>query len=782
MAVEDKGIQFLTAGAAPWIVYPVPFNGETSATVELPADFHRSFALSRKPGKAELEWRCFRQGQVVINGQPVPSTQANNWKRFTRVDVTSLLREGTNDMELIASAATGPPAISARLRADDLTILSDDDWDVSEVGALRLPARLATAEPENIPGNESGGTIAAFRRVWGWECLFLGISLAAAWAMRRFFNAWAIGGILAVAWMVLLAHNLSLVRFCAGFDASAHVQYIDFILRTGKLPHANQGWEMFQPPLYYACAAGLLRVIGCAAFSEAGMVALRVLNALAGAANIALIFWGLRLIYPGQIKKPLAGAAFAAFLPCQLYLMHYTTNEVLMAALGTASICLCLKCLQTEPASVRWRVGLGAALGAACATKASAFALLPAVYATLAARLAWRGERGARAWWRELGPVAGLVAICSGWQYWRLWSEFGNPLAGLWTAGGRHPWWQQSGYLTGRYFWDFGRALTAPYFAGYHSFWDSLYGTFCGDGLWGGQLQSGRALWNLDFVTVGFVLALPMAAMMVTGAAVAVARWMREPRAEGFLIIGAPATYLLALAVVTLKLPYYDQAKAFYALPALLPLCVFVIDGWTFWAARSRAAATGLLVLAAALWFNNYAAFWIRDDAAPFRLCRAMANYQVGAGDAAADFRSVLDVDPHNATAELYVALLDRQRGQMDQFLADVQRARADHPDDAQICALEADYEARQKNWSEALPLAERAARLAPDDYAVALSWMRFARDNGRDADVVTAGELVLRNRPGLMEVHRAMADALHHLGRTGDAALHAQIASEEKR
>jgi hypothetical protein len=35
-----------------------------------------------------------------------------------------------------------------------------------------------------------------------------------------------------------------------GFDAVAHEAYIQFIQQKHALPLADDGWEMYQPPLY----------------------------------------------------------------------------------------------------------------------------------------------------------------------------------------------------------------------------------------------------------------------------------------------------------------------------------------------------------------------------------------------------------------------------------------------------------------------------------------------------------------------------------------------------
>ncbi|MCL4374463.1 glycosyltransferase family 39 protein [Patescibacteria group bacterium] len=45
-------------------------------------------------------------------------------------------------------------------------------------------------------------------------------------------------------------------------DADAHLQYIQYVANHWRFPAAIQGWEFYQPPLYYLIAAGVDRLAG----------------------------------------------------------------------------------------------------------------------------------------------------------------------------------------------------------------------------------------------------------------------------------------------------------------------------------------------------------------------------------------------------------------------------------------------------------------------------------------------------------------------------------------
>jgi hypothetical protein len=615
----DPKIQFLPPGPATWILYPSPPEIRGIAAVELPAEFHGQLVLAAKPAQAELDWRCFRRGEVFINGRPVEGEVRDDWKNMAHVEVGDLLRQGTNDITATIFAITGPPALSLRLRSDAGTVATDERWDVSLAGALRLPAARAGDVVEPRRGNAIFGAervSSAVRAVFGKECLFLVASMAVVvgWlrVARRGENWLRILGFggLALLWLTLVAHNIESLTEVVGFDAVRHLEYVQYVQTHHSLPLANQGWEMYQAPLYYVVSSGLLNLWHYAVNEVAGLRVLRGLNLLVGAANVGFVFGGLRVLFPGDWKKQLAGTTLAAFAPWHLYLLHYTTNEALAAMLGTASLWFCLKALQAG-ASPWWRAGLGVALGLACLAKASAIVLLPVVFVALAGPLMARRERSPAAW-GMIVLVFGLVAVIGGWHYWRMWRHFGSPLAGNWTLGVAPLWWQRPGYLTPRYFLSFGKALSDPFFSGYYSFWDGVYSTMWGDALWGGGHDlTTRAPWKYDLMTVGFVLALAPAFFVVTGAVVSLRRFVRRPRADWLLMIGLATAFLFAMALMTLKLPFYGQAKAFYALSALLPVSAIGVVGLDFWSGRSRGVCLAFLTICGMWLVNNYAAFWI---------------------------------------------------------------------------------------------------------------------------------------------------------------------------
>ncbi len=114
-----------------------------------------------------------------------------------------------------------------------------------------------------------GETLRVLPRIWRMQAVSGGIALVISatcfWWAHRFQRAGPklslnqvvlILAVTAAFWVLLFWNNAGLMPFYSGFDAQYHVNYIEYVLEHHALPLPTQGFEMYQPPLYYAlCAA-----------------------------------------------------------------------------------------------------------------------------------------------------------------------------------------------------------------------------------------------------------------------------------------------------------------------------------------------------------------------------------------------------------------------------------------------------------------------------------------------------------------------------------------------
>jgi tetratricopeptide (TPR) repeat protein len=774
----NPNVSFLAPGPGSWIVYPAPPSVPMLDRMPMTAVFRRVFVLPGNPASATVSWRCFKQGQLILNGQKAATTLPAHWKNTARLEAAGFLHPGTNEMEARVTCDNGLPALSLELEAEGFALKSDEAWQCSLEGAVWQPAWPASRPLEPAPGNgiygaeEIGG---ALRECWPLLSLFAIVAALAAAANGRWGRLLSGRGqvagvvLLTVAWALLLLHNFPLLPAMIGFDAPAHLAYMEFIQDHAALPSASQGSEFFQAPLYYVLGAGVLGLFHLRAMQpEAGQV-LGLLNLLLGVIELALILAGLRLLFPGRRRLQLAGLLLAALLPARVYLFHYPTNETLGAVMTTAALCLYLRILRQENPGLGWYAGLGVALGAALLSKASAVIALGAVILALAAK-AWCERQCLSAFLRRAGLCLGLCLLMSGWHYWNLWREFGSPFAGDCDPAVGASWWQLPGYRTMDYYLAFGQSLGRPFFSGFRGFWDGLYSTWWGDGLMGGEsILYGRPPWNYNLMTAGFVLALMPSALVLTGLWRALNEGLRRRRWDWLLLAVVPLLYGLAIFWVTLKLAFYSQSRAMYGLPAILPFCALGALGLDFWVARCRRARPFLLVWLGVWLLTVYASFWIRPDSVQTRLAAAVGLYKAPGQDPGPAFAKVLELDPRNAEAIVALAGLDKSAGHLSRAVARLEAA-ARTATNAMINTALALRLGEQGRVAEAVEWAGRACELTVD-YPVAPALLcSLSLQAGRNELAARAGFLALRLKPQDGEVHFNTGVALERLNRHEEA------------
>jgi tetratricopeptide (TPR) repeat protein len=528
--------------------------------------------------------------------------------------------------------------------------------------------------------------------------------------------------------------------------------------------------------------SALLRLVGLSshgghlrASESAGILLLRWLSLLVGAVNVALIFASLRLMFPGQWKKQMAGGMLAAFLPAQICLLHYTTNETLSATLMSAAFYLCLRILRAPALSAGWHVVLGCVLGLALLAKVSAIVFLPVIFAVLAGKLIQERQTIAGHWIRTVGLSGFFMLLVAGWRYAAVWRDFGNPLIGNWDARVTSPWWQEPGYHTTAYFFSFGRSLTAPLFSGFDSFWDCFYTTLWGDGLAGGAASiTSLPPWNYPLMEAGFLLALVPTALILTGLIAALARCLREPDLALLLLAGAAGSAAFAILFMSLKLAFYSQSKCFYGLPALLPLCVFGVLGMDFWVRHGRGVRF-VLGVALLLWLCNvYASFWILPSSLQTKLFTAMAEVSYKA-DAPAALRAVdllLSADPANETG----LILRSEEDAPAEAVKRLRRALKSNPRSGEIAKFLASHLSDLGQTNDALAMAQRALALEPENLQAANQACFLAAQLGRNQDVLEAGRAALGMYPENPTVQLEVGCALANLGHEAEAIRQFQM------
>jgi tetratricopeptide (TPR) repeat protein len=732
VCLRSPNINFLPRdGRAEWILFPATLSARGHPAANLDATFRREFALDSEGQPARLHVRAAKQVELRINGVAVELGRNRNWKFISSVDVGGFLRTGANTIEARVFNGNAPPSLWLVLDAGGTQVRTDQSWQASFAGSVWRSAISAATPRTPGPGNLIAGgeeTLRAFAKVWPTWLLFAGVSFlvitAARWWSRKIPGDLSRRQIvilllgLASLCMILLWHNAPSLSEDAGFDVRPHYDYIEYVQKRHALPLPNEGYEMFHPPLYYVLSAAVLSLGHISADDPSMVPVLRTFSMLYGIAHFILVFLCLRLVFPRQLGAQTIGLLVAAFLPMQLYLSHYVTNETLAAPLATATIYFALRLLKTNNAPLSIYIWTGLCMGAAILAKATGLMLVPATVAALIFNLA-RQRSSFATGFRNLGVMLAICFAICGWYYIWVWRHFGTPLVGNWEPATGFAWWQDTGYHMAADYFRFGRALINPLFSGFAGFFDGIYSTLWGDSLCGGTAEIAlRPPWNYNFIAAGYLLALIPTLLILVGAMAAVRRFVRVPSAELLMILGFSATVAVGLIFLTLKLACYAQIKAFYGLFALVPLCVFVGIGWQILARCGKAARFAFAIVLLVWATNSFASYWIQDPASEHILAALKLRNGKRADEAIVEARKAVDLDPTHRTARRLLIQLLNEAGRTDQVLEQTRR-------DVQLTPLDSESHERfgealfqQGDVDAALSEGRRALELGPENPA----------------------------------------------------------------
>ncbi len=583
---------------APWIMAPSPVSAELQqwGREDVPvARFTRGFVSDEPAAQTVLRVRALRSYRAWLNGEPIPGARGDgeSWRAEARIDLGPLLRPGWNELRFEVSNARGPALLSVRVDGLPDPLHSDASWSVELAGRRFEHALVAddTRRHALTPSLETPRS-ALVRRVVVVLLLFgagaLGFAAASRWgspgALER-LPALTLAAA-ALAWLWLFFEKFVHLPLQLGFDARHHLHYVDLIARRGALPLATDGWSTFHPPLFHLASLAMRWLGGAVGAPGAPSVSLKWIPFLSG---LGVVFAGhalARRLFPSDPLARAFAVLFAAVLPINLYTAAYFSNESVHTLLSSLGVLVTVDMLLADRATLRQAAGMGALLGLAALTKYTALLLLPVALFFVVCKLLLVERVPARRGLALIGAVGGLFLLIAGWYYLRNWLRFGAPLVPNWDLPGPElVWWQQPGFHTLAYYTSFGEALVRPYLSGFHSFWDSVYSTFWGDGFVAGRLtvETRHTFWNYDFMSIGYLAALPATLLLVVGGARSVAIALTDPnprlRAAFSFLATASWTVGLAFFYLTLSLAFFAQAKATYVLVLITPLAAWFALG-----------------------------------------------------------------------------------------------------------------------------------------------------------------------------------------------------------
>jgi len=355
----------------------MPYEVTPRDIEERTVPFRSTFDLRSKPRLGEVRLRAFRRYTLRINGTTIGSGPAQNasWKDPQRYEVAAALRPGRNEIEVEVTRLTGPPALWLVLHADQATIKTDGRWQARSGEGAWSPVHLAREPVPNPVAENLPTVVEAWRDAWRiilvWLALALGATVVGLWVSRqtpagpeipsddavlgklRRRPEWMLLGLVILLWIVLCANNLYRLPPIVGFDGYDHYHYLWFLITRHQLPLATDGWEMYQPPLYYVSTAVLVMIASAFGWEKAMTVVPQFISMAAGLAQVILVWMGARIVFPDSRRARCAALVLAAAMPMNLYIAQYPTNEMVCTALVTGALVLALRIIRDKTTSAK---------------------------------------------------------------------------------------------------------------------------------------------------------------------------------------------------------------------------------------------------------------------------------------------------------------------------------------------------------------------------------------------------------------------------------------------
>jgi hypothetical protein len=538
--------------------------------------FRTAVHVDETPERAILTFKAMKDAEVLVDGELVRTVDGNldDWREPVEVDLAQYLSPGQHTIRLTVMNRNGPALLLAY--SDSLGIRTGPGWETSKDG-VEWKGALAATQPMSLPLSKDYPVFRSFVSslpvlapvfliTFLWTLAYYRPGNGrAGWIARLTPGAGTLRWIIMAALAVLGVNAYFNVPFTTGFDTNGHIQYIRFVAERLTLPYANDGWQMFQSPLYYIVSALFYKALMPFLTIDDTIQAIKLFTFAFGMVQVEIIYRMLKKTFRGRNDLVSIGVVIGGLLPATVYSALALGNEPMCGAFSAAALAVAFWILVDHTPASRGRLLLlGAFLGLALLSKVTAVLLLPPVGFLLLYK-ARKAGRGGLSLFTPAFITFGTAFAISSWYYIRNWLELGKFFIGGWDSSRGIVWWQSPGYRTLRDLYSFGESLSYPVFSNFNGFWDSYYSTLWLDGMMSGATKAGGfPPWNIDFMLSGAWLGLLPTVAVFLAAAAALLNPGESFRKGPLFAVICLIIYLAALAHMYLGVPIHSTVKATY--------------------------------------------------------------------------------------------------------------------------------------------------------------------------------------------------------------------------
>lgn len=591
--VAPQGL-LLPPGGAAWIVDSRWSVRKGTEELFPPTRFRVEWEAGDKPpAHLAIEVTALGRFRLAVNRRQRfdSATEArSSWKRPIRVDLGPWLEPGANEVLIEVRNEAGPTPLQVTV-ADGGSAVSTGTgaWEASARGLEWQPAALAGVEE----GELQRGKLEVRNPLVHRGLLLAAAALTAAGLFGRrrappalkpavgwFRRHGAAAGVFAVIAFGNLWNGLYYPYDASRIDWGGHVEHLRYAARSWRPALAEEGWQMYQPPLYYWVAASLVPKDQVEGAGRRILRRVQLFGVAVGVAHVALAWWLLTRWGPPSPRARALALAVVGLMPVALTMNAKITNEPFAGLACGLPLAAAALLLGRHPGPAAG-VGLGLLSGLALLSKFTGLMPLAALAVVVAVHAVERQGRDRRRVAFALALLLLMAAAVAGPYYLRNISVYGKPFVGNWDPVSGQDYVQEPGYRTVGFFSRFGEVFFHhPERARWSSFWDGLYASAWGDihGIHLGAVN-GRAVALTQWV---FALALVPTVGALAGFLAAAVRSVSRAGADVDLLMVTVSVFsLVAVAAFALEVPFYSTVNARFLLNLTLPTAYFAAWGYS---------------------------------------------------------------------------------------------------------------------------------------------------------------------------------------------------------
>ncbi len=300
-----------------WILYSAE---KLSGAVE----FRKTFQLDDVPSECQIKVSAMMKFSISVNGSIVEEDSLrnqHNWKFARAYDIAPMLKKD-NFILIHVTNTEGPPALLVEAptlisQGNKINLSSNTDWEaasdprfdgwIKAVSTYKDDSRLG----ENKGPIQKSPRYPIYMMIFGAYILFILLAInPCGFFYKPNFESLRIKAnkiqnlffisksrvpfltrvlplipffVIIIVIFIVNIHNVATYPYTrSGFDWSGHVDYIRYVATNWRVPVATEGWEMFQPPLYYFLSAIVYKLFGGQAAEPLSLKAIQVMGMLSG--------------------------------------------------------------------------------------------------------------------------------------------------------------------------------------------------------------------------------------------------------------------------------------------------------------------------------------------------------------------------------------------------------------------------------------------------------------------------------------------------------------------